>query len=257
MDTILLKLVLTPLLIGGATLAGRRWGPRLSGWLVGLPFTSGPVAFFLALDHGTRFATAAAIDTLAGTMSQVGFCLVYARLAVRWSWPVALGGGCLAFAGATAVLAGRSLSLIPVTLILLVVLLAAPALMPRRSGPPLGDVPPSPGWDIPARMVVATALVLLLTGLAPVLGARLVGLLTPFPLYATVLTVFAQQLQGQAAGIWVLHGLLLGLFGFAGFFVVLAALLEPAGIGSSFAGAIATVLAIQSISLWLLRRRPV
>jgi hypothetical protein len=36
MDTLALKLVLTPTLIGAASLAGRRWGPAVSGWLVGL-----------------------------------------------------------------------------------------------------------------------------------------------------------------------------------------------------------------------------
>jgi len=48
-----LKLVLTPALIAIATLAGRRFGPSISGWLVGLPFTSGPVSLFLALEQGT------------------------------------------------------------------------------------------------------------------------------------------------------------------------------------------------------------
>jgi hypothetical protein len=32
-----LKLLVTPLLIGGATLAGRRFGHQVGGWLVGLP----------------------------------------------------------------------------------------------------------------------------------------------------------------------------------------------------------------------------
>jgi hypothetical protein len=55
-DTLVLKLVLTPLLIGAASLAGRRWGPAIAGWLVGLPLTSAPVALFLALDLGIGFA---------------------------------------------------------------------------------------------------------------------------------------------------------------------------------------------------------
>jgi hypothetical protein len=40
--SLLLKVVVTPALIASATLAGRRWGERLSGWLVGLPLTSLP-----------------------------------------------------------------------------------------------------------------------------------------------------------------------------------------------------------------------
>jgi hypothetical protein len=58
MDGLALKLVLTPALIGAVSLAGRRWGPGVSGWLVGFPLTSGSVAFFLSLDHGLAFAAA-------------------------------------------------------------------------------------------------------------------------------------------------------------------------------------------------------
>jgi O-antigen/teichoic acid export membrane protein len=51
-----LKLVLTPLLIAAASLARRRWGHAVSGWLLGLPLTSGPVAFFLAIERGASFS---------------------------------------------------------------------------------------------------------------------------------------------------------------------------------------------------------
>jgi hypothetical protein len=43
METLLLKLIVAPLLIGAASLAGRRWGETVSGWFIGLPLTSGPV----------------------------------------------------------------------------------------------------------------------------------------------------------------------------------------------------------------------
>ena len=77
MDSLILKLLVTPALIGGASLAGRRWGPAVSGWLVGLPFTSGPIAPFLTLGSGAAFAATAAEGTLAGAISQAAFCLSY------------------------------------------------------------------------------------------------------------------------------------------------------------------------------------
>ena len=77
MDSLALKLILTPVLIGTASLAGRRWGPAVSGWLVALPLTSAPIVFFLARTHGLAFATAVAIGTLAGAISQAAFCLIY------------------------------------------------------------------------------------------------------------------------------------------------------------------------------------
>jgi len=103
-------------------------------------------------------------------------------------------------------------------------------------------------------MVVATVFVLLLTGAASKLGPRLTGLLAPFPLYAAILTVFAHHLEGPAAAASVLKGLLLGLFGFAGFFLVFAALIESAGLLAAVAAATAVTLVFQAASLWALRR---
>jgi hypothetical protein len=69
--------------------------------------------------------------------------------------------------------------------------------------------------------------------------------------YAAILTVFAHRRRGDgaAAAVQVLRGLLWGLFGFAGFFVILAALLETAGVATAFVAAGAGALAIQAASL--------
>jgi hypothetical protein len=102
-------------------------------------------------------------------------------------------------------------------------------------------------------MVVATVFVVALTGIAPILGPRLTGLLAPFPLYAAILAVFAHRLEGARPAASVLSGLLLGLFAFAGFFVVLAALIERAGIAAAFATALVAALVFHAASLWCLR----
>ena len=74
-ESLILKLVLTPALIGAASLAGHRWGAAVGGWLVGIPLTSAPIALFLALDHGPSFAASASVGMLLGTISQAIFCL--------------------------------------------------------------------------------------------------------------------------------------------------------------------------------------
>lgn len=106
----------------------------------------------------------------------------------------------------------------------------------------------SPRWDLPARMVIATALVLTITGLAALLGPRLSGVLASFPVYAAILTVFAHR-AGPAPAVQVLRGLLMGLFAFAGFFVVLGVLIERVGMTVAFVAAITCAIAIQAISL--------
>jgi hypothetical protein len=253
-DSLVLKVVVTPVLIGAASLAARRWGPAVSGWLVALPLTSAPVTLFLALDHGPGFAATASTGTMAGAISQAAFCVGYAWVGRRCRWPITLLAASLAFGLCTAAL---SHLVLPLALLLLTVvgtLVMALRLMPAGGEPSPRPSSASPGWDLPARMAVATGIVLLLTGAAPVLGPRLTGLLSPYPLYAAILAAFAHHRQGPAPAAEVLRGLLLGLFSFAGFFVVVAGVLETAGIGPAFAAALALALAVQAGALWVLRR---
>lgn len=254
MDTLILKLILTPVLIGSISLAGRRWGPTISGWLTGLPLTSGPIAFFLALGQGVTFASAAATGVLIGTISQAVFCVAYSHVAFRFGWPLTLLVSTLVFAASTAVLQPLSVPLIPLFLLVILVLGLTLRLVSQKVRDPAPASRTLPEWDIPARMVVATAYVVLLTSIAPLLGPRLTGLLSPFPLYAAVLTVFAHRLQGPSSAVRVVSGLAFGLFGFASFFLILAGLLPQFGIASSFTVAIVTVLAVQIVALWTLRR---
>ncbi len=248
MPILVLKLVLTPLLIGGATLVARRWGPGVGGWIVALPLTSGPVLVFLALDHGPAFASAAALGSLSGLAAIAAFCAAYAFVA-RGSGPAA----CFAVASAVFVAAGALLQ--PVidrpTWVLLAIVLVAVSLAIRFVPSSGTDHPPMshPWWDIPARMVVATTLVLGITAVAPYLGPHWSGLLATFPVYLSVLAVFTHRQTGPGAADDVLRGLLVGLYGTAAFFVVVAVGLEPIGIAATFVGAVALTLAIEAVTL--------
>ena len=67
--------------IAAATLAARRWGFMVGGWLAGLPLVSGPISIFLALEQGPPFASQAAHGTLLGVIAVAAFCIVYALAA--------------------------------------------------------------------------------------------------------------------------------------------------------------------------------
>jgi hypothetical protein len=95
---------------------------------------------------------------------------------------------------------------------------------------------------------------LLLTGIAPLIGSRLTGLLTTIPLYVTILSIFAHRHQGPAAAAHVLRGLLYGMFAFAGFFIVLSVLIEKSSLGVAFGSAILTALLVQGTTLLILRK---
>jgi hypothetical protein len=63
--------------------------------------------------------------------------------------------------------------------------------------------------------------------------------------------VFAHR-QSPQAGVQVLRGLLLGLFGFGGFFFVLGTFIERLGLMLGFAAAIAVALVVHGCSLALI-----
>ncbi len=253
MNILVLKLLLTPLLIGSVSLAGRRWGPTVGGLLVALPLTSGPILFFLALERGATFTVNAAMGTLAGLISNAVFALVFAWLIMARPWPVALTLAIGAFLACTWALQYVTL---PLPLLLGAVWLAlvlALGLLPRGSAKTSSAQ--APWWDIPGRMIVATSFVLLLTGVATALGPHLSGLLTPFPIFVSVLAIFTARVAGPVATVQLLRGVLLGLFACSLFFVVLALVLPASNVALTFLLAIAVTLSGQALWLILTRRR--
>ena len=247
MPLLLLKLTLTPLLIGGSSLAARRWGPLIGGWIVSLPLTSAPVIFFLALDHGPQFAADASIGTLLGLGILGGWCLGYAALAGR--------GPFVAVVAAALTFLGLGIAVQPILgapFLLLAALAFGAIVVALRLLPPGGSLrseAPHPSWDLPARCLVGTAIVVGLTSIAPLLGPSLSGLLATYPVYVSVLSVFTQLREGAGGAFDVQRGLLKGLFGTISFYVVLHPMLPEFGIGPSFAAALAVTCTIQVVAL--------
>lgn len=254
MIVLALKLVVTPLLIGGASLASRRWGPIVAGWLVALPLTSGPVAFFLALDHGLDFASQAVVGSLGGLAAIVAYSLAYASVATRAGIAASLAAATVAYVASAVVLGWVLESAVPMWVILAGVIATVALgvrLLPegsswtRHSG--------HPPWDLPARMIVGTALVVGLTAVAPALGPQASGLVATFPVYVSVMATFGQRHGGAPAAIGLLRGLLLGLFATAGFYAIVNLALRPLGLGLAFGLAIGAALAIQAVALQAIR----
>jgi hypothetical protein len=115
------------------------------------------------------------------------------------------------------------------------------------------EVPAELGrWDIAARMVVATTLVVSISAAAPTLGGRASGLLATFPVYIAVLSTFAHRTWGAGEAIAVLRGLLIGLPGFATFFLALSLLLGNVPIPLAFGVALLAGGLAQAATLPLL-----
>jgi hypothetical protein len=253
MNIFALKLILAPIIIGSASQAGRKWGSAVSGWLIGLPFTSGPVTFFLALSHDRAFVFDTVRGVLSGGFSLIAYCLAYAWLSKKFGWQVSLFAGIAVFAGMTACLQNVTLPFIPLFFLILLTIAGGLRLMPKHQ--PCEEELPQPGkWDIPARILIGTSFILLITGIAPYIGSRLTGLLTTIPLYASILAVFAHRHEGGAGAVNVLRGLVFGLFGFAGFYLVLGLLIPEASLAASFGAALLASLLVQGGTLLILQK---
>ncbi len=255
MSILILKLILTPSLIGAASLAGRKWGHAISGWIVAMPLTTGPITLFLAMTHGASFAASTAAGTLAGVFSLVTFVIAYARLAQHWIWLSTLAAATLGFALVTAALQQAAFPLVPLWAGAVLALALAIRLLPRGLERAEAEEGLPGRWDLPLRMAIATGFVVLITGVASALGPHLTGLLIPFPIFTATVAAFAHHQHGPAAAVNVFRGLLMGLFAYTSFLFTLALLLERAGIAIAFAAAILVVCLLQGASLWLLQHR--
>jgi hypothetical protein len=249
----LLKLLLVPVFIGTVSLAGRRWGSTVGGWLVGLPLSSAPVALILALEQGDLFASRAAQGIMLGIVSVYAFCVVYGWVAMRFGWLQSTLAGVVVFLASTLLLDVAALPFWLGTTLAVFALLVTVIVMPR-----VGDDRASgehARWEIPLRMISATLLVFVITGVAALLGPQLTGLLTPFPVYATTMAVFIHRSQGGEEAVKLLRGVVVGTLTFIVFFLIISGTIIDWGIGSSFLAAIVGGLLTHFTSLQALRYR--
>jgi hypothetical protein len=247
---LLVKLLLAPSFVVGASLTARRYGARVGGLIGGLPVVAGPILLAYALAHGKDFAAGAAAGTLLGLVSLIAFIVVYGNLAGRLPWAASMVCGWFAFAVWTAffsafdISAGVALALAGLALVAGLNRLPHPRGSHREHGDP-------PSWDLPLRAGCAMALVLTLTAIAGWLGPQLSGLLAPFPIIATVLATFTHAQRGVDEALRLLRGMIAGFGAFALFCFTLAVTLRGLGTGLAFVVATVVALATQALVLTL------
>lgn len=246
------KIVGTPLLIVLLSLVARRFGAQGAGLLAGLPLASGPVAGLLVAAHGPLFGRTAANGILLGLLGAQAFIIAYALIAPRARWPRTTLAAFVAF-GLVAV---GAYALAPPPYVVLPVVLAGLAAIQTALGPL--DTrrvagPTDQGWpDLLLRAVLATLLVVGLTGLSGLLGARLSGILAPIPVATALLAVFTHRTAGADAARNLLRGVAGGAYSFWAFFALLSVALGRVGTPLAFSLATAVALGIQA---WRLGRR--
>jgi hypothetical protein len=237
------KLLLAPSFVVGASIAARRFGPRIGGLIGGLPVVAGPILLVYALAHGRAFAAGAAAGTLLGLVSLIAFVVIYGRLAGRLFWGASMLAGWLAFALATAAFSALSVPLGAALALVALALLLGLASLPHP-GPDVLVHGAPPAWDLPVRGACALSLVVALTAISGWLGPQLSGLLAPFPIITTVLATFTHAQRGTDELLRLLRGLVGGFGAFALFCFTLAVSLRHLDTAAAFA--LATVLALMT-----------
>lgn len=237
---LLLKISLPPVLVAVMTLAARRWGPTFGGLIMGLPWMTGPVLFFLGLDKGPEFLVAASGGVILAVWGMGAFILGFGYAATWFNWPAALATAIAGYCAAGLLTQSIDVSLMLATPIAVAVLLLTYWLLPKPA-----DVVrhrPPPVWDIAARMIATFALVSVIMVSADRLGPQRSGLIASYPVILTVIGAFTQSQLGQNGLLQVLRGISLSLLAFTGFFATVG--MTTLWIGQRAAYAVAAVVAL-------------
>ena len=248
-----LKLFLVPAFLLLLSLAGRRWGPEVAGWLAGLPLLTGPILFLLALENGPGFAAAAATVSLSAVFGAVAFIVTYARVCARRSPALSLASGLAVWCCAALLLPQLPLTNFTAFGIARASLVIAPALIPRIAAPRL--TARLPNWELLLRMLAGAALTLAVTALAAAVGPAWSGMFAVFPVLSIVLAVFSHRASGPAFAATLLKSMIWGLYAFTSFCLAVALLLPQQGVAVAFLGASAIAIAVQGVLKLRLQRR--
>jgi hypothetical protein len=243
---LLLKIAVSPILVAGVSLAARWWGPTIGALLMGLPWLTGPVLYFLAMDRGVDFGIAACTGIELGVVCICAFMLAYGA-ATAFAWPVCLAAAAAAFAGAAWTTQGLEIELGAAAAVAAACLLITYLLLPR----PLTDARPMalPWWDIPARMLATLVLVGGISIGADALGPQLSGIVSTYPAIVTVIGSFTHRQWGRDAVRHMLRGLALSLLAFVAFFLTVGATLAEVGVTAAFALGAVSALPVSTALL--------
>ena len=221
---LIVKFTVTPLLVGLASLAARRWGNRVAGLIVGFPLMTGPISIFLTIEQGTQFTVKASIGILVALVGIATFAFSYVCVARFCSWPASIVVAIGAFV-VTSVLAAPHLTTHEsAALAAYGAILVAVILIPKSTA--TSDKLTVPGWEIWIRMLATALMIALVTSVAQLVGPKWTGIIATVPILSTIMVIFTHGRFGhQVAGAFI-RSMTLSLLSFATFFVVLAYTLQ-------------------------------
>ena len=247
----LLKVAVPTALVAIITLVARWRGPMVASVLIGLPWMTAPVWFFLALDKGDAFGVAACVGVELGVIGVATYILVYGVAASFASWPLALTAAVVAFFAAMVVVKDLALSLPEAALAAVASLALCRLLLPRPRAPSV--VRTVPWWDLPVRIATTIGVVSAVLLGADLLGGQRSGIAATFPVILTVVGTFTHAQWGVDALRRMLRGVALSLLALVVFFLVAGATLPSVGLVAAVVLASVAAFATSASLLAFLR----
>ncbi|XWN30589.1 MAG: hypothetical protein ROR55_24465 [Devosia sp.] len=232
---LIIKILVTAVMVLTLSAINERVGARIAGVLAGFPLGIAVSLFFIGVEQGAPFAALSSVSALGGLGAALVFCAAYWQASARLKVMNALGAslaGIVAFLGAAA-----AISALPqntwVLLAVVVALTVLAAVIFRSIDVTGTDTLPriKMGPKVLAfRAGLASALVLLITGLAGIVGETWAGLLSGFPVTLYPVLLIAHLTYAKE----VAHGIIKGFPFGVGSLVICAlgasVLLEPLGV---------------------------
>ncbi len=244
---LLLKLAVPPVLVAVISLAARLWGPTIGALLMGLPWLTGPVLFFLTLEKGTEFGVGACAGILLGVVCICAYLLAWGIASGVGSWPLCLAAASAAFAATAWATQETRFDLVTAAGLAALCLLLTYVLLPGATAKTMPA--PLPWWDIPARMLATIALVGVISITADLLGPQLSGVVATFPVIVSVVGAFTHRQWGRDAVRHMLRGLAVSLLAFVAFFLVVGLALPAVGLVNSYLLAVLAALLVSTLVL--------
>jgi hypothetical protein len=255
MNTFLLKITMMPLVIGGVTIASKKWGNSIGGLIASLPWIAGPIILFFVFEQGVDFTVNSVKGMMMGLIGVLTFSYAYIYACFSFKWYASLCFGYAAFAFTTYTLPHFEAALtlnewyIVAMILTFLLLLFFPKLQPQQS------TTQNLRFDIYLRMATITLAVVLITYLADVLGPTLSGILTLFPIITAILSAFTHYTQGVNATLAMLRGFMTGFIGFGTYLFLQAKFLPIYSVGESVIFALIINIVLNLLMRSLVEKR--
>lgn len=250
---LILQITLTPLLVGSVTIIEHRYNSTVSGLLVGLPLTTGPVMFFLTVEYGSYFTLESLTGVILSVTSTGAFCMVYSKLSGSYGWKPTLIASWATFT-ILPLLLGDFVHVFSFGLVIAVVFLSI-SLALTQSYPLQRTTPIDSTRDTLSRITSSTAIVVLVSAFGATLGPLVSGILANTPIFLSIFAVFNHRNNGVKAVRNFLRGAIVGSFSYALFFVVLEETLASFPLYLSFVFSAVAALTLNGMSMFVTQRR--